>query len=378
MCLVAGGSGGHILPALELAKKWLSKNPTGRVVLVSNDNKLDKELTKNHAFLDAIIYFKIHKFSRKDFLLLPIVLWQFLRTFIKSFAIFRMYNPEIIVSTGGILAIPVCLAGWLKKKAIYLHELIIIPGKAVMFLAPIAKKIIITFDRTKWYLRRFGFNFAYKSEQQNYPVRFALSDKLYDREKLFERVNKLLCVLHGVHEHHDTNNHLFFEPHRKTLFLLGGSQGSVFLNNGLKSFWEAHSYLSQNIQIIHQTGSYDTTDWRAFYKERSIPAITFSYYDNVRYFYLISDLVICRAGAGTLFELLFFEKKSLVVPLVARTTDHQVDNAREMARVHPEIFTVFEQDHIVQNPLFFYDVIIRQLSLRSQESVVSTEKADYI
>ena len=154
-----------------------------------------------------------------------------------------------------------------------------------------------------------------------------------------------------------------FTHERKTLFLLGGSQGSLLLNNLLKIFITTNQQVSNSIQIIHQTGSYDTTNWKKFYASAGIPAITFSYSHQIKDFYLLSDLVICRAGAGTLFELLFFKKHSIIIPLVAKTTDHQVENARAMAAEHPDLFTIIEQKQVEQNPTLLHTEIIRCLQL---------------
>ncbi|MCK4518070.1 hypothetical protein KAT92_04795, partial [Candidatus Babeliales bacterium] len=100
-------------------------------------------------------------------------------------------------------------------------------------------------------------------------------------------------------------------------------------------------------QVIHQTGSRDKTDWHNFYKQQNIPAHVFAYEDHIQDFYLLANLIICRAGAGTLFELAFFAKKAVVIPLKAKTTDHQIANAREMAKRYPDLFIVREQEALL-------------------------------
>jgi len=93
----------------------------------------------------------------------------------------------------------------------------------------------------------------------------------------------------------------------------------------------------------------------------SEPAVLFSYDENIQNFYLLSDLVICRAGAGTLFELEFFQKRSIVVPLVADSTGHQVKNAQAMASEYPELFKLVYQDELVSNPEKFEKLILTML-----------------
>jgi UDP-N-acetylglucosamine--N-acetylmuramyl-(pentapeptide) pyrophosphoryl-undecaprenol N-acetylglucosamine transferase len=79
--------------------------------------------------------------------------------------------------------------------------------------------------------------------------------------------------------------------------------------------------------------------------------------NDVEPFYVAADLIICRAGAGTLFEIAFFHKKALVIPLEIETTDHQVDNAFAIAQQYPQLFTVLRQGDIQKNPELFYDYL---------------------
>ena len=160
--------------------------------------------------------------------------------------------------------------------------------------------------------------------------------------------------------------------------VLGGSQGSIFINNLIKNWIEknrsdnppthkategkpfsaepdeasgrtALNKNLSNIQIIHQTGDSDSTNWDEFYSKQNIPAYYFKYSNKIKEFYQISDLVICRAGAGTLFELEFFAKKALIIPLETVYTDHQLDNALAMAKKNQDLFKVIRQREISEN-----------------------------
>ena len=181
-----------------------------------------------------------------------------------------------------------------------------------------------------------------------YPVRFSKQDTQCNKQEIVENINK--------------NFSAHFDIARKTIFLLGGSQGSVFLNATLKKWLEKNKFLLKQVQIIHQTGM-GPNNFLNFYKSLGIPAIVFSYDENIKDYYLLSDLIICRAGAGTLFEIEFFKKRSLVVPLKSIQTDHQVDNAAEMHHKHPDLFSVQDQDVIKANFSLFSDKVIKMLNL---------------
>ena len=127
------------------------------------------------------------------------------------------------------------------------------------------------------------------------------------------------------------------------------------MNNLLKKFVKRESEKTKNIQIIHQTGLIDKTDWESFYKKYDIPAFHFSYYENIKDLYLLSDLVVSRGGAGTLFELEFFKKQSIIIPIKSHASGHQTDNAQAMAKRNPDLFTLLDQDIIDKDFDLFED-----------------------
>jgi UDP-N-acetylglucosamine--N-acetylmuramyl-(pentapeptide) pyrophosphoryl-undecaprenol N-acetylglucosamine transferase len=307
ICIVAGGSGGHITPALVLGKRWKENNQNGSIIFFGK--KLDIQIIPSE-HLGGTTWLKLAKFPGKKVWQLPRFLLQFCIAFLKSFYFLRKKRPSKIISTGGLIAIPVCFAGKLLKIPIELYELNIVPGKATKLLTPLAQKI--------------SYAFAHR-----YPLRFDEHDKYFEKEKIIEQ--------------------LHFCPTKKTIFILGGSQGSISLNNIIKRWIKMGSYH----QIIHQTGSNDKTDWIEFYKKHGVAAHTFSYAHDIeviKNFYLLADLVICRGGAGTLFELEFFEKPSIVVPLKNHAGGHQVKNVIEMKKRHPKLFHYLDQDELEKDP----------------------------
>ena len=343
--LVAGGSGGHILPALQLGKKWLNQNPEGKIIFFCSNKKLDKEITRKNSFLDKIVGLKLQNFPGKKFWFYPQFLVQLMVAVFKSFYYLFTYKPSKILSTGGYIAVPLCVVARLFKTEIELYELNVVPGRAVKALLPFAQKIFITFENTKFFLRNRMRNFSHKCTQKNYPVRFAEQDKIFDKKMLIKEVNKT----YGCD----------FSEDKKTIFLLGGSQGSVFLNDVFKSWLLKNKSLLSKIQVIHQTGEADQVDWQKFYKQLGLPAVVFAYHEDIKDFYLLADLVISRAGAGTLFELEFFQKRSLIIPLKSAYTDHQVDNAFEMVQRNPDLFSSHDQDDIKRDFSVFDNKMIQ-------------------
>jgi UDP-N-acetylglucosamine--N-acetylmuramyl-(pentapeptide) pyrophosphoryl-undecaprenol N-acetylglucosamine transferase len=345
--VVAAGSGGHILPALTIAKRWLESNPHGRVIFWGASGALDHKIVAKTDFLSESISLKIGKFSIIKILFLPILIIQVLLAFFKSFFRAIKDRPEKIISTGGLISIPVCLGCKLAFVPVEIYELNFDPGKAVKVLMPIARKIFVTFKNTVSLCRIAGFGFAKKCELTHYPIRFNQDVFNISKNEIIDLINEKVDKP--------------FSLQRKTIFLLGGSQGSRMLNYALKSFLERNKNIHDQIQVIHQVGNDISFDWGTFYKDLSEPAVLFSYDENIQNFYLLSDLVICRAGAGTLFELEFFQKRSIVVPLVADSTGHQVKNAQAMAKEYPKLFNLIYQDELTYNPEKFEKLILEML-----------------
>ena len=120
--------------------------------------------------------------------------------------------------------------------------------------------------------------------------------------------------------------------------VLGGSQGSVSLNQLVQGFFKENSGIEQSIQIIHQTGAQDDTDYADFYQNNGIDSSVWDFYSHLEEFYNIADLVICRSGAGTIFETRFFETPAIVIPHETTSTTHQILNAESMMRSYPDQF----------------------------------------
>lgn len=317
VCFAAGKTGGHILPCLIIAQKHKEDNPESDILFVSTDAPLDASILNNQSSISHHVALPLGKFSPQPIYRHVQILWRLMHSFGISLYHLRKNKIEKIISTGGLVALPVCLAAMFLRIPIELYELNAIPGKAIKALAPITHAIYICFTQAAQHFP------GYASTYTPYPVRFNNTHKQMGKEQS--------CTELGL------------DPHKKTLFIMGGSQGSVQLNTAIKDYIETSKNLD-NLQIIHQTGSHDQTNWHELYAQKNIPALVFAYRDAVAPCYAAADLVISRAGAGMLFEILFFEKPSIIIPLEAKTTSHQLDNAYAMNTERPDLFTVIRQD----------------------------------
>jgi UDP-N-acetylglucosamine--N-acetylmuramyl-(pentapeptide) pyrophosphoryl-undecaprenol N-acetylglucosamine transferase len=349
--LIAAGSGGHMLPAYTLAQQWKQTQQQSSVVFFTGTSPLERKLSANQPAVDHTYHVTLSKMS---WWMLPVVAAQAAYLCMKSFFYIFKYRPAKIITTGGMHGLPICLAAWICRVPIELYELNVIPGKAVSALLPLATTVHHVFKATKQYCRWGWWSFASKCVLSDYPLRFTATDRIDNKGELIAVVNNQL------RHHHDEPR---FEQQRKTILIVGGSQGSTLLNRLMRSFVKKHAASIQNtIQIIHQTGALEENIWQSFYEQHHIPALTFGYDKRIHYYYQLADIVVCRAGAGTLFELAFFNRPSIVIPLIAHTTDHQVLNAQTMADEHPGIFTIIKQQIVAQDASVFFKILAEKIA----------------
>lgn len=318
---VAGRSGGHIIPAITLANQYKSEHEPAEILFVATKGSLDRTLLAAEKTIDQVFYLGVDNVPSRVYRY-PIFLGQMVAAWAKSLFLLLKKRPQKVVLLGGYISIPVCLAAWLLRIPRELYELNAVPGKATRFLAPFATRILLCFVQSKCFFA------AKKSVVVPYPVRFASA--LRDSSAEEARVT------------------LGLAPCNKTILVLGGSQGSIFINNAVKASILAVS-AQQSLQVIHQTGPYDVASWQQWYRERGVQAMVFAYHNDLSNHYLAADLVIGRAGAGTIFEILFFQKKAIMIPLETSDNDHQLHNALATQQSYSSLITIVRQQDIEKN-----------------------------
>lgn len=320
ICFVAGHSGGHIIPCVTHAQRIRAEQPHATILFFTTTNEFDKKIIQNYQCITTLVQLPLCKLPGKQFFTYPLFVVQVIASCVKSLMMLYKSKPQRIISMGGLVSIPVCIAATLLRIPIELWELNVEPGKTIRCLASFATTINICFKETKKYFPNHTCSVV------KYPVRFSEQDKKKSRENI--------CTTLGL------------AHAKKTILIVGGSQGSQFLNNLIKQWLIENNSIHAHIQIIHQTGNQDLAIMQEFYKRLQIPAIVFAFYSNIQDYYCIADLIICRAGAGTLAEIIFFEKKCITIPLQTSTTAHQLQNALALQKQYPDLVTVMYQQHV--------------------------------
>lgn len=332
ICYVAGKSGGHIIPCLTLANNSLIHGKKKNILFFSANTPLDKTILSPNQHITWHVMLPLSTRAGSYIK----TMFNACYSFMLSFFYLCRHRPAEIITTGGIVAIPPCVAGFILRIPITLYSLDAIPGKAIQFLAPLATSIVTPFASAAKYFP------AQKCSVAEYPIKYNSIPFIIDRQAAHQELN--------------------LSPVKETILILGGSQGSLFLNKCIKQWVQDPSFSADTTQIIHQTGSIDNTDWQQFYTSHNVTAHVFSYRPDLALMYTIADLIICRAGAGTLFEIKFFHKPCIIIPLKTNTTTHQMDNARAMIQEYPQLFHMLEQNDVEKDPAVLHALISKLIS----------------
>lgn len=317
LIIVAGKSGGHVLPGLVIAQQEAANYD--HILFFSTQGTLEHSILTNNPSI-TVTMFNLEPVPYRKPFRFPYWLFQFGRICLQSFKILYRHNPEKIMSMGGLISVPICISAWLLSIPIIIYELNVIPGLANKIISLFSNSVRICFSETEAHFKKKP---CVKVE---YPLRFTPAIKSQSPDYF----------------------NLGLDKNRTTIFVLGGSQGSLFLNQLIKKWIEEISF-NELIQVIHQVGQHDKSNWQHFYRKHKIPAFIFTYYDAIEQCYLAADMIICRAGAGTLFESVFFQKPCITIPLECHSTMHQVDNAYTMAKHFPRYVHVLRQNMLTNS-----------------------------
>ena len=330
--IAASGTGGHIYPGISLAREFESKGY--KAVFFISNNATSVKILENSGF--EHIAFNMTGMPRKASPSFVKFLFRLTRVVFQSKKKIKEINPDAIIGTGGYISVPVTLAAKMLGKKTYIHEQNAMPGAANKFLSKIVNKVFISFKDSAKY---FGGN----TVLSGYPVRADILNA--SKNSALKKFN--------------FNKDVF------TILVFGGSLGAVKLN---EVAFEALDKLSasEKIQVLHVTGDKNHDSIAAMAKNKN-GYLVFKYMHDIADAYAASDVLICRSGAGAVFEIKALNKPAILVPYPYATGNHQFYNAKAIEK--PGLVEVIEEKNI--NP----EVLISALkSLKANLGAVSIPK----
>jgi len=324
-----GGTGGHIYPIVTM-KKTLEKLGQEIKFMYIGPNGFAKDaLEKIGVKCKFILAGKLRRYVSP---LTFIDLFKIPLGFIQSLWHVFWFMPDVIFGKGGYGSVPVVLAGWFYKIPIIIHESDSIPGLANRILGRFSKKIIISFEEAKKY----------------FPLKKIILLGIPVREE-FIQGNK------------EEGKRLFEISSTKPVILaMGGSQGAEKINDIVLNVLPR---LLEKCEIIHLCGEKNFKRIEAasqeelakFNSQKTKIYHLYSFLDihKLNHAYAVSDIIISRGGATSIFEIAAAGKPSILIPLSTAASDHQTKNAQTLARIGGAI--VLEEENLTMN--MFLDAV---------------------
>jgi len=290
--VVSGSSGGHIFPAISLIES-LKAQPNSEVLLVlPKRSRVNIEGIAVKYIDTAIISLRINKENLLN-------AFNFLKGSLESLILLLGFRPDVVVGFGSIDSVPMLILAWLSRARTLIHEQNIIPGRATRLLAKFSDRIAVSFRQTEDYLKA-------------------------EREKIVFTGNPLRSQLKRI-DRKEALAFFGFQESGFTILVMGGSQSShklnVFFSNAL-----ADLRTEFKLQIIHICGSQDYSLMQEFYRNFNGKVKLLEFLEEMQYAYSAADLVICRAGATTIAEIIYFAKPAVLIPY-PYACQHQSINA---------------------------------------------------
>ncbi len=298
--IAAGGSGGHIFPAIALARELKKKDKDIDILFVGSNKQLDRRIFEKEKFAFSLLSANKMPY-RLGLKVLPFFA-ALIFDLLKSLAIGLSYRPAVVVGFGGYVSCPVVAMARVLAIPTVVHEQNVVPGRANMFLFRIADRIAISFEET---LRFLGPH-EKKAVFTGNPIRASLFDVGRDN---------------GIRS-------MGLDNDKFTILIIGGSQGAHFLNDAfVKALGGMDEKTREKLQVIHITGIRDYEWVRASYSGMKVKHRVYSFIDTIEEAYGASDLIVTRSGASAIFEAAFFGRPMILVPYPFAKA-HQAENAK--------------------------------------------------
>ncbi len=314
-----GGTGGHLFPAIAVADKIKSIVPDSEILFIGTKSKIEGRVVPKLGYKFKSIWIK--GFARKfslDNILFPLKL---IVSIIQSVVINFKFKPVIAIGTGGYVSGPAIFAAYKTGAKVFLLEQNSFPGITTRILEKYADEIHLSFEDSKKYFK--------------------------NKNKLFTTGNPIRETLGSITKA-EALKKFNLDSNLKTLLILGGSLGADSINKTL-----AENILllkGKNLQIIWQTGSEYYETYKK-YIDNQIKVVPFL--DDMNAAYAACDLLLARAGATTIAEILLLGVPSILVPSPNVAGNHQYFNAKSLS--DHEAIILLEDKNLKEK---FFDSII--------------------
>lgn len=293
--LSGGGTGGHIYPAIAIANELKSRFPNAEFLFVGAMDKMEMEKVPEAGYkIEGLWISGIQRKLTLKNLAFPLKL---IVSLLRSRKILKSFKPNVAIGTGGFASGPLLQMAALKNIPCLIQEQNSYPGITNKLLSKKVDKICVAYDGLERFFPKD------KIVKTGNPIRQDLLE--IDNKSI--KAKDIFKLRHGKH----------------TLLVLGGSLGSRRINELIEK--ELEFFQTQNVQVIWQCGKLYCKEYK-FY-ENEVDVQVHAFLNNMDFAYAASDIIISRAGAGSVSELCVVGKPVIFIPSPNVAEDHQTKNA---------------------------------------------------
>ena len=300
--IAGGGTGGHIFPAIAIARALQKQDPNIELLFVGAKGKMEMEKVPEAGF--KIIGLYIAGYNRNSIIKNITLPFKLAKSFYQVRKILKEFVPDAIIGVGGYSSFPMLRLAQTKNIPTFIHESNSYAGKSNKLLAGKAKRIFVA---------SYGMEKFFPKEKillTGNPVRTSISENVNRSEALSK---------------------FGLKPAFKTVLVIGGSLGAQSINQVIDK--NILFFREKNLQLIWQTGSGYSTRAAAI-EEESVNMWTGAFINDMSSAYAASDIIISRSGAMAVAELCIVSKPVIFIPYPHAAEDHQTANANALVLNH--------------------------------------------
>lgn len=310
----AGGTGGHIYPAIAIINRIKKVYPNSKFLYIGTHNRMEKDIIPAHNIPFESI--EIYGFNRKKILKNFKTLKCLIDANKKCKQLIKEFKPDIVIGVGGYVTVPVIKAAHKLGIKTFIHEQNSVAGKANLYLSKIADGIGISFESSK-------------SEFPQYKTYFT-GNPCSEEAILKEPLDK---------------SYYHLSKDKKLVLFVMGSLGSSKVNKILKNTMK--SFEGKNYEVLFVTGKNEYDEIR----QERFPSNVFvePYIEDMSRILKNTDLIISRAGASTLSEIIALKVPSILIPSPYVPNNHQYKNAIDLVNNNAAI--LIEEKNLNENKI---------------------------
>jgi UDP-N-acetylglucosamine--N-acetylmuramyl-(pentapeptide) pyrophosphoryl-undecaprenol N-acetylglucosamine transferase len=296
-----GGTGGHIYPALSIARALQRRDESIEVLFVGAHDRMEMEKipAAGYKIIGLPISGFQRSFSMKNLTFLP----KLIISLMKCKSIIKTFKPDIVIGVGGFASGPILKVAQQLKIPTLIQEQNSYAGVTNRLLASKAKKICVAYDNM---------------------------DRYFPKDKIVNTGNPVRKDLQDIkNKNKEASEYFNIDQNKKTVLVIGGSLGARTINESIAQ--NLDELIRKNLQVIWQTGKYFFKTAQkevARYSKHNIQVLEFV--NRMDLAYSVADVIISRAGAGTISELCIVGKPVILVPSPNVSEDHQTKNAEAL------------------------------------------------